>query len=66
MYSRILVPVDLGHADKLDKALDLAGQTAKEHDATVIYVGVVDAVPTMSKETEGSKALPRHDGWNGD
>jgi len=56
MYSRILVPVDLGHADKLDKALDLAAKTAKEHDATVIYVGVVDAVPTTSKNTEGNKA----------
>ncbi len=56
MYSRILVPVDLDHVDQLGKALDLAGKTAKEHDATVIYVGVVDAVPTMSKTTEGSKA----------
>lgn len=55
MYSRILVPVDLDHADKLDKALELAAKTAKEHDATVIYVGVVDAVPTTSKRTEGSK-----------
>ncbi len=55
MYSRILVPVDIDHADKLDKALELAAQTAKDHDATVIYVGVVDAVPTTSKQTEGSK-----------
>ena len=56
MYSRILVPVDLDHVSQLGKALDLAGKTAKEHDATVIYVGVVDAVPTMSKTTEGGKA----------
>ena len=56
MYSRILVPVDLENADKLVKALDIAGKTAKEHDATVFYVGVVDAVPTTSATTEGSKA----------
>lgn len=56
MYSRILVPVDLEHADKLGKALDLAAKTAKEHDATVFYVGVVDAVPNASTQTEGSKA----------
>ncbi len=48
MYSRILVPVDLENIDQLGKALDLAGQTAKHHDAEVIYVDVVDAVPTTS------------------
>lgn len=52
MYSRILVPVDLNNVEKLSKALDLAAKTAKEHDATVIYVGVVDAVPTTSARTE--------------
>lgn len=56
MYSRILVPVDLDNIHQLDKALDLAGKTAKEHDATVIFVGVVDAVPTAATTTQGSKA----------
>lgn len=55
MYSRILVPVDLDNEDQLGKALDLAGQTAKHHDAEVIYVDVVDAVPTMSALTEGQR-----------
>lgn len=55
MYSRILVPVDLDNTDKLTKALDLAAQTAKESDATVIYVGIVDAVPTTSARTEGDR-----------
>ena len=55
MYSRILVPVDLDNADKLNKALDLAGQTAKQNDAEVIYVDVVDAVPTTSTRTEGER-----------
>jgi nucleotide-binding universal stress UspA family protein len=59
MYSRILVPVDLESADKLTKALDLAGQTAKQNDAEVIYVDVVDAVPTMSTHTEGERVADR-------
>lgn len=55
MYSRILVPVDLDKVDMLTKALDLAGQTAKQNNAEVIYVDVVDAVPTMSTRTEGEQ-----------
>ena len=59
MYSRILVPVDLENADKLTKALDLAGQIAKQNTAEVIYVDVVDAVPTMSARTEGERLADR-------
>ncbi len=59
MYARILVPVDLENADKLTTALDLAGQTAKQNGAEVIFVDVVDAVPTMSKRTEGEQVADR-------
>ena len=59
MYSRILVPVDLDNADKLSKALDLAGRIAKEHDAEVVYVDVVDAVPTTSARTVGDRLKER-------
>ena len=59
MYKRILVPVDLENTDKLEKALDLAAQTAKENDATVIYADVVDAVPTTSPVTEGERVADR-------
>jgi len=52
MYERILVPVDLTHTEKLSKALSLAAQMAKAHDATVVYAGVADAVPTSSKVSE--------------
>jgi nucleotide-binding universal stress UspA family protein len=55
MFKRILVPVDLTNVDKLEKALDLAARTAKENDAKVVYVGVVDAIPTTSTRTEGDK-----------
>ncbi|MEM7523329.1 MAG: universal stress protein [Pseudomonadota bacterium] len=59
MYSRILVPVDLDNTDKLRKALDLAGRTAKENGATIVYVSVVDAVPTTSPQTEADKMSRR-------
>ena len=63
MCSRILVPVDLKNTDKLTKALDIAARLAKEHDATVVYVGVVDAVPTMSKVPEGEKVADELGGF---
>jgi nucleotide-binding universal stress UspA family protein len=59
MYSRILVPVDLDNAGKLTKALDLAGKTAQETGAQIVYVDVVDAVPTMSAHTEGERMADR-------
>lgn len=59
MTKRILVPVDLDHTEKLGKALDLAGQTAKETGATIVYAGVIDAIPTMSAHTEGEKLSER-------
>lgn len=59
MYSRILVPVDLEHEEQLSEALDLAGRTARSHDATVVYVDVVDAVPTASTRTEGKRIADR-------
>ena len=59
MYERILVPVDLDHAEKLSKALDIAARTAKENDAAVVYVDVVDAVPTMTAVTEGERVADR-------
>lgn len=56
MYSRILVPVDLDHVDKLTKAFDLAGRTANKSSATVVYV---NAVPTTSARTEGERMAER-------
>ena len=56
MCTRILVPVDLNNASKLTKALGIAAKMAREHDATVVYAGVVDAVPTPSTKTEDQLA----------
>ncbi|MEM6340593.1 MAG: universal stress protein [Pseudomonadota bacterium] len=59
MYSRILAPVDLEMVDQLEKALDVVANTAKRNNATVIYTGVVDAVPTPSARTEGERMAER-------
>ena len=45
MYSKILVPVDLAHADKLEKALQTAADLAKKYAAPVAYVGVTSPQP---------------------
>ena len=36
MYKRIMVPVDLAHADKLTRALDIAAVLGAQDDATII------------------------------
>ncbi len=45
MFNRIMVPVDLAHADKLDRALRSAADLAKLYGATIVYVGVAAATP---------------------
>ncbi|SEA85076.1 universal stress protein [Rubrimonas cliftonensis] len=45
MYDAIMVPVDLAHADKLDKALSVAADLAKLYAAPICYVGVTAATP---------------------
>lgn len=45
MYKRIMVPVDLAHADKLTRALDIAALLARQDGATVIYTGVGTGTP---------------------
>jgi nucleotide-binding universal stress UspA family protein len=45
MFSKIMVPVDLVHKDTLDKALDVAGDMAKRHEASIELVSVGGALP---------------------
>lgn len=59
MYTRILVPIDLENVDHLENALALASKTAQEHDATVVFTNVVDAIPTTSPITEGEKVADK-------
>jgi nucleotide-binding universal stress UspA family protein len=46
MYKKIMVPVDLAHKDKLDKALGVAADLAKHFDASVCFVGVTANPPS--------------------
>ncbi len=46
MFKHIMVPVDLAHADKLDRALNVAGLLGKTMAAQVTYVGVTAETPT--------------------
>ncbi|MEE9318900.1 MAG: universal stress protein [Granulosicoccus sp.] len=45
MYSKIVVPVDLTHTEKLDKALTTAGDLAKHYNAEVFLLGVANSTP---------------------
>lgn len=46
MYSKILVPVDLAHTDKLAKALNTAIDIARHYKATLHYVTVTNRTPS--------------------
>ncbi|MFP7572083.1 universal stress protein [Marivita sp. S2033] len=45
MFKRIMVPVDLAHKNKLDRALECAADLAKRYDAMILYVGVTASTP---------------------
>ncbi len=45
MYKSILVPVDLQHTDRLDKALRTAADLSNHYGVPVCYVGVTAATP---------------------
>ncbi|HDR29547.1 universal stress protein [Rhodovulum sp.] len=56
MFSRILVPVDLGHLDRLEKALHVAADLARHYRLPVVYVGVTGTVPDQIARTPGEFA----------
>ncbi|MBN9886623.1 universal stress protein [Salipiger abyssi] len=51
MFERIMVPVDLGHAEKLEKALLCAADLAAHYGATAVYVGVTTEQPSSIART---------------
>jgi len=51
MYTKIMVPVDLAHIDKLDKALTTATDLAKHYRIPICYVGVTAEAPTSVAHT---------------
>ncbi|MCW3782301.1 universal stress protein [Defluviimonas salinarum] len=46
MFSKIMVPVDLKHLDRMQKSLQAAADLARLYSATVCYVGVTSAEPS--------------------
>lgn len=51
MYSKILMPVDLGHAEELDKAFGVAASLAKSFGAEAHVVGVTMSSPSAVART---------------
>jgi len=51
MYDKIMVPVDLAHADRLDKAIKTAADIAKANDATITFVGITTEQPSATAKT---------------
>ncbi len=45
MFSRIMVPVDLAHRERLRRALDTAGKLARADGAEIVFVGVTGTTP---------------------
>jgi nucleotide-binding universal stress UspA family protein len=56
VFKRIMVPVDLTHADKLDKALTCAADLATHYEATLVYVGVTSETPSSVAHTPAEYA----------
>jgi len=46
MFTEIMVPVDLRHAEKLAKTLTIAADLAQKYGARITYVGVTANVPS--------------------
>ncbi|MEE2950350.1 Nucleotide-binding universal stress protein, UspA family [Fulvimarina manganoxydans] len=46
MYTNLLVPVDLSHLERMDKALSTAAKLAQTFDASVTYLGVGSGSPS--------------------
>lgn len=51
MYERIMVPVDLAHVDRIEKALVSAADLSKHYKAPVTYVAVATTVPNEVAHT---------------
>ncbi|MCB1353147.1 MAG: universal stress protein [Rhodobacteraceae bacterium] len=51
MYRRIMVPVDLEHAEKLGKAIATAADLAKIYGSEISFVGVAGSAPSRVAHT---------------
>ncbi len=53
MYRKIMVPVDLAHIARLDKAITTATDLAKHYGIPICFVGVTAETPTEVAHTPG-------------
>jgi len=51
MYGKIMVPVDLAHIERLDKAITTATDLAKHYGIPICFVGVTAETPTEVAHT---------------
>lgn len=71
MYNTIMLPVDLQHPERLDKAIKVAADLVKLYQAELIFVGVTGNVPgsiasdysefVIALETFATSQANRHD-----
>jgi len=46
VYKKIMIPVDLAHTDRLDKALKTAADLSKQYGVSVCYTAVTASTPS--------------------
>lgn len=51
MYKKIMVPVDLAHVERLEKAINTATDLAKHYAIPICFVGVTAETPTSVAHT---------------
>ena len=51
MYSHIMIPVDLAHSDRLERALRTGGDLAKLYGSDITFVGVTSNLPGAAAHT---------------
>lgn len=51
VFERIMVPVDLAHAERLEQALACAGDLAEHYGVPITYVGVTSTSPSTVART---------------
>lgn len=51
MFKKILIPIDLGHADKLEKAVSAGAYIAKSDGIEVVFTAVTTNAPSSQAHT---------------
>ncbi|PIE10592.1 MAG: universal stress protein UspA [Rhodobacterales bacterium] len=46
MFNKIMLPVDLAHTERLEKAITVAAGLARDHGAELCFIGVTTSTPS--------------------